>query len=310
MDELVKLNEDVIDATSRAGSPSAYLVNMFPILRYWPTFLPGAGFVKDVEQGRNLGNQLFQAPRCMKQNEGVPSFLSFSGSSLIADDKRGQAAWAATATSQGAGVETSTSLLLSFILAMVHHPEVQKAAHQELDRVIPGRIPSIDDMTQNRLPYIDAVLTECYRWAPPGSFGLPHRLVKEDFIEGFTIPKDTIIMSNIRAIMYDEDIYNSPSRFLPERFLGEKKQPDPRAHVFGYGRRLCPGKNFAEFSLWLEIASLLAAFNILPALDDQGMTYLPEIKYTSGVMSRPEEFNCQFEPRLPGLKDLIMQDQP
>lgn len=75
-----------------------------PKVRYWPPFLPCAGFLKDVEEGRRLGNQLLHAPSYMKRNEDVPSFLFFSSSSLMMENKRDRAAWAATATSQG-GIE-------------------------------------------------------------------------------------------------------------------------------------------------------------------------------------------------------------
>jgi len=32
----------------------------------------------------------------------------------------------------------------------------------------------------------------------------------------------------------------------------------------------CPGQYFAELSTWLGVASILAAFDVTPALDDNG----------------------------------------
>lgn len=56
------------------------------------------------------------------------------------------------------------SVLQSFFLAMVLHPEVQVKAQEELDRVCPNRLPDFDDM--DSLPYIDAIRREVLRWNP------------------------------------------------------------------------------------------------------------------------------------------------
>jgi len=42
-----------------------------------------------------------------------------------------------------------------------------------------------------------------------------------------------------RQILHDPDSYANPLEFNPERFLGDHPEPDPRATVFGYGRRIC-----------------------------------------------------------------------
>jgi cytochrome P450 len=34
--------------------------------------------------------------------------------------------------------------------------------------------------------------------------------------------------------------------------------------AFGYGRRVCPGQDFAETSVWITMASLLSVFDITP----------------------------------------------
>ena len=83
-----------------------------------------------------------------------------------------------------------------------------------------------------------------------------------------------------------------PDKFNPDRFLateGRVPEVDPsNVGVFGFGRRYvhirsgarmkltenfsplskCPGRYFAELSTWLGVASILAAFDVSPALDD------------------------------------------
>ncbi len=115
-----------------------------------------------------------------------------------------------------AGVETSTSMLLSFVLAMVLYPDVQRKAQSEIDAKLSGVLPTVQDRL-NTLPYVDAILSECYRWAPPGhlgkfriifrsislpnltilSAGLPHCLSQDDSIDGYLLPRGTVVLPNI-----------------------------------------------------------------------------------------------------------------
>lgn len=63
----------------------------------------------------------------------------------------------------GAGADTSSSTLITFVLACCCFPDAVKSAQAELDRVVgSGRSPHWDDATQ--LPYINAFVKEVLRW--------------------------------------------------------------------------------------------------------------------------------------------------
>jgi hypothetical protein len=51
----------------------------------------------------------------------------------------------------------------------------------------------------------------------------------------------TIAKNNDRFMSRDPRNYKDPDRFDPTRFLGSNPELDPRAYVFGFGRRICPG---------------------------------------------------------------------
>lgn len=69
-------------------------------------------------------------------------------------------------------VRTQTATVLNnFILAMTLYPEVQSRAHEELDRVIGGRLPTAADL--GSLPFLDAILKESIRWPPVFPSGKP-----------------------------------------------------------------------------------------------------------------------------------------
>lgn len=68
-----------------------------------------------------------------------------------------------------------------------------------------------------------------------------------------------------RAILKDPATYPEPDKFNPERFLntdGSLRDDATLISVFGYGKRICPAKHFADATLFMSIASLLSVFDI------------------------------------------------
>ena len=74
--------------------------------------------------------------------------------------------------------------------------------------------------------------------------------------------------------MHDPDTFERPDDFLPERYLKDGKidpsVPDGDLASFGFGRRICPGRYFAEDTLFLSVACLLHVFDITPPLGEDG----------------------------------------
>ncbi|CDO71681.1 hypothetical protein BN946_scf184915.g25 [Trametes cinnabarina] len=219
-----------------------------------------------------------------------------------------------------AGSDTSFSTLLGFFLAMCHYPEVQRKAQAELDAVVgPHRLPDFGD--RDALPYINAVIKEALRWHIVLPLGLPHRTVQDDEIDGYFLPAGTILIPNTWAMMQDADAYDKPREFYPDRFIRDGKLDttvrDPAAYVFGYGRRVCAGRHFADEMLYLAIASVLHVFIIEPPLDENGQPVKVEHRQSPGLISyvhitrvdslrlnisggvnrHPEDFQCVLKPR-------------
>jgi cytochrome P450 len=75
-----------------------------------------------------------------------------------------------TATVYLGGSDTTVSAVISFFLAMLVYPDVQRKAQAEIDRVVgKDRLPEMDD--ESRLPYVQAVVNECLRWLPVTPLG-------------------------------------------------------------------------------------------------------------------------------------------
>lgn len=65
-----------------------------------------------------------------------------------------------------ASIDSMLTVLLHFLLAMMHYPEVLRKAQAELDSVLgPHRLPTFKD--RSSLPYIDCIFSEVLRWGVP-----------------------------------------------------------------------------------------------------------------------------------------------
>lgn len=127
--------------------------------------------------------------------------------------------------------------------------------------------------------------------------GFPHVASSDDVYEGMFIPKGAILIPNIWLFAHDESNYKDPQIFNPERFLGETPEMDPNSLIFGFGKRICPGKDFADESVFLTIAMTLAVFDIRKAKDECGNAIEPISSFQSGILSRPNAFSCAISPR-------------
>ncbi|KAL5514879.1 hypothetical protein ACEPAG_2195 [Sanghuangporus baumii] len=199
----------------------------------------------------------------------------------------------------GAGIETTAGAIMSFILAMLHFPGVMRKAQAEIDSVFSAdHMPEYEDY--DSLPYIVAVVNEALRWRPVAVLGgTPHASTADDVYNDMYIPKGSTVFANLWGIMRDPVMFPEPDKFEPERFINSK---DPRLTnfelPFGFGRRICPGLHLARNSVFINIARLLWAFDILPALDKNGKEIIPDsMDYTDGFNSKPVSFDCRLIPR-------------
>ena len=86
----------------------------------------------------------------------------------------------------GAGSDTTADGISTFLMTMVTHPEVQKKAQEELDRVVGrDRLPNFAD--QPDLVYIGAIVREMMRWRTVIAGGLAHCSTEDDEYNGASV---------------------------------------------------------------------------------------------------------------------------
>ncbi|KAJ7177912.1 cytochrome P450 [Mycena filopes] len=307
-DYLVKLVDEGARIMTEIGQPF-YYVETFPFLRFLPSWFPLAKFKRVLSVNRPMLDSLEDAPiqwaeKAIDSGNFAESFFSQyfhpDGGHAVDGADKDMLKWTAASIYSG-GAHTTTSAIASFFLLMSTHPEVQKEAQEEIDRIIgrDQRLLTLED--QKALPYVSAVLKEVLRWAPVAPLGLKHRVTKDDIYEGYFIPKGTTVIANIWAITHDSDVYPNPTVFDPTRHLGDKPQADPFDFVFGYGRRVCPGAALAEDSLFLAISNILAAFTVSRALDAAGKEIEPCVEWRTSIVTMATNFGCRIVPRSPSL---------
>ncbi|KAJ7061161.1 cytochrome P450 [Mycena amicta] len=309
-DDFLRMSRMVQEAVFRSGPPGGTIIDFLPFLRYFPRWLPGMQPARMADQWRpvlfELHDLLLRTVRDKRASgEASPSYIltfleqmeSESPSGLSTEDEEVLTKSAVTMFS--AGESTTWSVLSSFVLSMLLHPECQQRAHEELDRVVgKGVLPTFYD--RERLPYLECIYQEVFRWAPSTPFGVPHRLIEEDVYRGMRIPAGSTVISNIRGMTLDENLYTEPNKFLPERYL-----PAPNGHgephfpaKFGFGRRICTGQYLAENSVWIAMATILASCEINYAVDASGQRIVPQGGMSDGGGSHPNPYQCVIKPRM------------
>ncbi|KAG8821039.1 hypothetical protein FRC19_008296 [Serendipita sp. 401] len=293
-DPYVTLAQDAQAKFSVAATPNTFAVDWLPLLRYIPEWFPFASFKRKARLWREELLYLLQMPidRVKRELDSGSAMQSYTSIMLskgeLSKQHEDEIAWSALSLYTG-GADTTVSALATFILVLVRNPHIGHKLRAEMDAVTGrNRLPTFSD--RKDLPYLKSCLME-----PNFPNGVAHRVTVDDEYLGHVIPKDSTIITNIWAMMHDETVYSDPERFIPERFLGEDR--DSALAIFGFGRRICPGMHTAQDTLYILAASIIHAFEISPPNDIKGSSSLPEVKYTTGLISHPLPFSCSFRPR-------------
>ncbi|RYQ80772.1 hypothetical protein Ahy_Scaffold1g106954 isoform B [Arachis hypogaea] len=157
-----------------------------------------------------------------------------------------------------AGTDTSSVTLEWAMSNLLNHPEIIKKARKEIDREI-GQDRLIDEPDVSKLNYLQNIVNETLRLNPAAPLLVPH-LSSEDFtLEGYKVPKDTMVLVNAWAIHRDPKVWgDDATQFKPERF--EKQGEENKLIAFGIGRRACPGANLAQRTVNLALGLLIQCF--------------------------------------------------
>ncbi|XP_051021581.1 cytochrome P450 2U1 [Acomys russatus] len=193
-----------------------------------------------------------------------------------------------------AGTDTTTNSLLWCLLYMSLNPSVQKKVHEEIEKVIGhDRVPSLTDKAQ--MPYTEATIMEVQRLSMVVPLAIPHMTSEETVLQGYTIPKGTVVLPNLWSVHRDPAIWEKPDDFCPDRFLDDQGQLLKRETFipFGIGKRVCMGEQLAKMELFLVFVSLMQSFTFaLPEGSEK-----PSMTGRFGLTLAPHPFNVTVSKR-------------
>ncbi|XP_067650308.1 cytochrome P450 2J4-like [Haliotis asinina] len=200
-------------------------------------------------------------------------------------------------TKEVAGMSTTQNSIQWLMLYLAINPDVQDRAVALMKSVVPvDRMPTLADKPQ--LPYIEAIVMEVLRIAPPVPLGIPHTSLQHTIsMESYTLPKGTMALCNIWHIHHNEKYWKKPNTFKPERFIGNNGKCIPHHKLkhflpFGHGKRSCVGENVARNILFLFTCALLKCTRLL--IDD---CEIPDMNgfVTLGLEPFPHKLNIRLQ---------------
>ncbi|KAG2705347.1 hypothetical protein I3843_05G044400 [Carya illinoinensis] len=157
-----------------------------------------------------------------------------------------------------AGTDTSSVTLEWAMSNLLNHPDALKNAKAEMDGQI-GQEKLIDESNVSQLCFLQNIISETFRLYPPAPLLLPHMSSQDCTIEGYDVPRNTIVLINAWAIHRDPNVWDNATDFKPERFESGKDDAH-KLMPFGLGRRTCPGAGLAKRTVSLTLGSLIQCF--------------------------------------------------
>ncbi|KAG2069375.1 cytochrome P450 [Suillus decipiens] len=281
-----------------------YLVDSIPWLKYLPWYAPELR--DEFERTKRLYmDQLNRVRQQIQSDEDIgPSFSKYmlENEHLYGLTEIEMAYLAGSFF--GAGTETTTIAICTVLMAAAHFPEEQAKVQAELDAVIgQERAPTFADKPS--LPLLAAFISEALRWRPLAEGGLPHRTTED---ENYCIPAGTTVVGNLWAISRDPEVYPEPDAFKPQRWIDDqgRLRDDLAFFVYGFGRRVCPGRHIANRSVFINSLLILWAFKLsLDPTTLQGDMGIPK------AMTPNFPGAIEFETRVPeGELRRMMQNHP
>ncbi|NXW15640.1 CP2J2 protein, partial [Circaetus pectoralis] len=191
-----------------------------------------------------------------------------------------------------AGTETTSTTVRWALLYMAMYPEIQARVQAEIDAVI-GQVrqPALED--RNNMPYTNAVIHEVQRKSNIIPFNVPRLTVKDTVLDGFHIPKGTVLLTNLTSVMFDKNEWETPDAFNPEHFLKDGQFWKRESFVpFSIGKRACLGEVLARAELFLVFTALLQKFTFQAPPD----TTL-SLQFKLGITMAPQPYKICAVPR-------------
>jgi cytochrome P450 len=144
---------------------------------------------------------------------------------------------------------------------LAKHPWAEEQLHDELDRVLGDRTPTVEDI--GKLTFLRRLVDETMRLYPP----LPSMFrvaLADDEVCGRKIPRNSIISVVPWIVHRHRKLWDEPDAFDPDRFSPERSAARSRyAYLpFSIGPHVCIGASLSIMQILIGTAALARRFRV------------------------------------------------
>jgi cytochrome P450 len=167
-----------------------------------------------------------------------------------------------------AGIETSATTLTWCCYELGRRPDLCKRLQDDINHVLVGRPASPSDIP--KLRFTGAFIHEVLRMYPP-TWLLMRRTIDAIDLAGVRIPAQSEIIFSPIAVHRDQQLYNNPKSFDPDRWLSGQAPPRRQCSFlpFGAGNHKCIGETFAWNELHIVLATIAARWQLEPVANEK-----------------------------------------
>ncbi|XP_074643377.1 uncharacterized protein LOC141900394 isoform X2 [Tubulanus polymorphus] len=175
-----------------------------------------------------------------------------------------------------AGHETTSVGVTWVLYHLADHIHIQNHLRDEIHNVLmQENTNDLSYETFEKMPYLDAVINETLRFTPPVVM-VVRKSKDHDVLGGYEVPAGTNILLATGAMMRNEQFWDDPDTFDPDRFY--RKEVDSSKFLpFVAGPRMCIGYKFALLEMKMIVARALRSFRFTKI---PGSNYTKKIRVT------------------------------
>ncbi|KAK2754602.1 benzoate 4-monooxygenase cytochrome [Colletotrichum kahawae] len=187
-----------------------------------------------------------------------------------------------------AGIDTTSDTLMYLVWALSR--KEHRVFQDKLRKEVLG-LPS-DSLNEHGFPkaeasdkcqYLNAIIKETLRLYAPLPASEPRSLETESDVDGYTIPAHITVSMSPYSLHRNQEVFEEPLRFNPDRWLGPKAAEMNRWFwAFSSGGRMCIGLHLAMAEMTTLVAAIYRTYttSVVSECDD----------YSPGITSRLELF--------------------
>ncbi|KAF2496351.1 putative phenylacetate 2-hydroxylase [Lophium mytilinum] len=272
-DELLREICDVERAVSNFRSTSNNWQDYIPLLRLWPSRNNEAAEYRvrrDVYLTKLLGMLKSQIANGTDKPCITGNVLKDPDAKLNEDEIN---SICLTMVSAGLDTVPGNLIMLIALLSSPSYAHIQRTAYSAIQSVYPSNDAWHTCLTEEKIPYISALVKETLRYWTVIPICLPRVSVKPIEYNNTTIPAGTTFYMNAYAADYDASHFKDPESFIPERFLDVGEGGTPH-YGYGAGSRMCAGSHLANRELYVAFVRLISAFEFVSPKEEADMPVL------------------------------------